>query len=143
MFHPYNAEILWYNPWTPILTVWGSILDRRQILSSKVDPRAVIRVEEFLFYESTFCISQAAFIMAWITDEGRTFFGGGARVACSARSTGIFRVLESVSAMKTISQRPTVERVRGATIFTKLWDAKISSLEGMFVMKELVRIEYL
>ena len=77
--------------------------------------------------------------MAWIADGGRTVFIAGARVACSARGTGIFPIMESVSTMKTISQRPTVERVRGATIFTKLWDAKITSRRGLFVMKELVR----
>ena len=81
--------------------------------------------------------------MAWIADGGWTFVGEGARVARSVRSTGLFRLLESVAGIKTVSLRPTVERFRVASVFTKLWDKKLLSEKGMSVLKELVRISFL
>ena len=79
-------------------------------------------------------------MMGWIADDGRTFVGGGARVANSARGTGVFRVLERVAGLKTISLRPAIERLRGASVFTKLWDDGVLAEKGMSVLKELVRI---
>ena len=75
--------------------------------------------------------------MAWIADGGRTFVNEGARVAFSERGTGIFHVLGRVAIRRTISLRPTVERLRSASTFIKLWDEKLPP--GFFVLKELVR----
>ena len=63
--------------------------------------------------------------MAWIADGGCTFVNQGARVAYSERGTGIFHVLGRVAMMRTIYLRPTVEQLRSASTFIKLWDEKL------------------
>ena len=99
----------------------------------------VSRMNIILMYS---CISQVAFIMAWITDGGRTHVAEAARVAEFGRGTGIFSVLRNVVALKIKSLRPSVERCRFASIYTTFWDKKLLSDEGMFVLTELVRIYF-